>query len=149
MSSLETFSQVRTDSNRAVTLVGYQGERLEDQHELFERLEDTLTRIELRNQGKPYLVIMPGLKPFVGIEATTVNDVPTDMLIVTIPEDHYAVFRFEKAWIGAFWETVCTKENQLKYRIDLDKPRFEMITPELQAAGAIEWYIPTKTEGST
>lgn len=142
MIPIETMVQVRTESIGALRLIGFQGEHLDDQHELFERLELNITDITSKKNNYSYLVILPGLKPLVAIEAHSIREVPAGMTACTIPADDYVVFRLEMKHLGHFWNTICTQENQLKYHIDLSKPRFELFGNQLLPKGITEWYIP-------
>ncbi len=80
----------------------------------------------------------------VAVEVDEPRDVPEGMSSYVIPEEEYVVFSFEKKYIGEFWNTIYTEENQLEYNIDLAKPRFEVFASQLDAAGMVERYIPTK-----
>lgn len=136
--------QVREVKLEAVNLIGLQGMRLEDQHELFRMLESRMNEIDATRNGSPYLVITPDFRPVVGVEVGTFDKVPQGMIAYTIPADDYVVFRFEKKHIGNFWNQICSDENQSNYNIDLTKPRYERFAPELQSSGTVEWHLPVR-----
>ncbi|TNJ62462.1 GyrI-like domain-containing protein [Paenibacillus hemerocallicola] len=136
--------QVREVKQKAISLIGLQGVRLEDQHELFRGLESRLNEIDTKSNSYPYLVITPDFRPVVGVEAGSFGKVPLGMIAYTIPADDYVVFRFEKKHIGDFWSNICSNENQASYNIDLTKPRFERFSPELQPSGMVEWHLPVR-----
>ncbi|MFD0712980.1 hypothetical protein [Paenibacillus sp. GCM10027626] len=140
MESLDHFLQVRSAKLSSFQLIGFQGEKLEDERKVFDQLKQSINEIATMNQ---YLVILPGIKPLAAVEVIETDDVPQGMMSYTIPEDEYVIFRFEKKFIGEFWINICTRENQAKYQIDLSKPRYEIFTPVLQSTGMVEWYIPT------
>ncbi len=137
--------QVRTEKQKAVQLIGFQGYNLEDQHKLFEQMKQNFNAITTKKSENQYLVILPGLFPLVAVEVNETNDVPEGMTTYIIPEDEYVIFRFEEKYIGDFWSSICTEENQAKYNIDLSKPRYEIFTSSLQPTGVTEWYFPTNT----
>jgi len=139
---LQDIVQVREARLGAIHLVGFQGERLEDQNSLFVKLNESMSELSAIKSDHPYLVILTGLVPLVAVECEEAGDVPEGMTPCTIPENDYAVFRLEERHIGDFWSTVCTAENQRAYRIDLAQPRFEIFNPELLSQGRTEWYIP-------
>ncbi|XEC97743.1 effector binding domain-containing protein [Paenibacillus tarimensis] len=137
---MDNFVQTRVAKLRSVELVGFQGENLEDEHKLFDQLKQSISDIKTKNQ---FLVILPGIRPLVAVEASEQGHVPEGMTSYTIPEDEYVIFRFEKKYVVEFWSKICTEENQAKYNIDLSKPRYEIFTPDLLPTGELEWYIPT------
>lgn len=137
--------QERTAKMEAVNLIGFIGDNLDDQHRLFSIMEEKIGQIIARKSDDQYLVILPGLFPFVGVEVNELNVVPDGMIAYLIPEDEYVIFRFEERHIGDFWDSICTIDNQIRYNIDLSKPRYEIFTSNLQSAGFTEWYIPTKS----
>jgi len=136
---MDHFVQTRVAKLRSVELIGFQGEHLEDERKLFDQLERNISEITRLNQ---YLVILPGIRPFVAVEFNELGDAPDGMTSNTIPEGEYVIFTFEKKYVGEFWGNICTEENQAKYRIDLSKPRYEIFTPDLQPTETLEWYIP-------
>jgi predicted transcriptional regulator YdeE len=136
--------QVRTAKIGAVSLIGLQGLNLDDQKRLFGELEARVTEIGNRTSDSLYLVIPNDFRPIVAVEVSAASEVPEGMIAFTIPEGDYVAFRLEKKHVGDFWSNICTSENQMKYNIDLSKPRFETFSPELQSAGVLEWYIPYK-----
>ncbi|QYR20976.1 GyrI-like domain-containing protein [Paenibacillus sp. sptzw28] len=138
---MDNFVQTRVEKLRSVELVGFQGENLEDEPELFDQLKQTIGEIE---KMKQYLVILPGIRPLVAVEFNALGDVPEGMTSFTIPEGEYVIFNFEKKYVGEFWSKICTEENQARYSIDLSKPRYEIFTPDLQPTETLAWYIPTK-----
>ncbi|UVI33189.1 GyrI-like domain-containing protein [Paenibacillus spongiae] len=142
MVSIEQFTQVRSEKLESVPLMGFLGEILADERQLFDRLKQSIDMLFSNRSVDQYLVILPGLRPLAAIEAVDSQTVPEGMTLFTIPEDNYVIFRFEEKFVGDFWNTVCTSENQAKYRIDLSKPRFERFTAMLQSIGITEWYIP-------
>jgi len=143
MERLDDILQVRSGKRGSLQLIGFQGESLEDERKVFDQLKQSINEIAARIQ---YLVILPGIKPLTAVERIETDDVQEGMTSFTIPEDDYVIFRFEEKFIGAFWNNICTRENQAKYRIDLSKPRYEIFTPELHSSGMVEWYIPTMVE---
>lgn len=139
---MDHFVQTRVAKLRSVELVGFQGENLEDEHKLFDRLGRSISETARLNQ---YLVILPGVRPLAAIEFNDQGEVTEGMTSYTIPEDEYVIFTFEKKHVGEFWSNICTEENQAKYRIDLSKPRYEIFNPDLQPTETLEWYIPRKS----
>jgi predicted transcriptional regulator YdeE len=137
--------QVRTSKLKAVELIGFQGNNLDDQHRLSVLLNQRVSEISSKVSDNKYLVILPGLLPLVAVEVNDTSAVPEGMVAFTIPEDEYVIFRFEEKYIGDFWSSICTEENQSKYNIDLSKPRYEIFTANLQPRGVTEWYFPTKS----
>ncbi|TMV52227.1 GyrI-like domain-containing protein [Paenibacillus mesophilus] len=136
--------QVRKVKIEAVSLVGLQGRDLDDQKRLFGELAGRMEEIGTRTSDSPYLVIPGDFRPIVAVEVSAPGEVPEGMIAFKIPEGDYVAFRFEKKHVGDFWSNICTSENQMRYNIDLSKPRFETFSHELQSAGALEWYIPSK-----
>ena len=61
-----------------------------------------------------------------------------------IPEQEYEVFRFEEKHIGAFWQYLCSQENQEKYGLDIVKARYEIFNDALQPHGITEIYYPKR-----
>lgn len=142
---LENVMQVRTVKRGVTPLIGFEGAGLEDEKGLFKRLNESVELIAGGKRAPSYLVIlMPGFRPFAAVEAPDNGPIPEGMTAKTIPAGDYVAFGFEKAHVGLFWSSICTEDNQKKYNIDLAKPRFEIGTPELEAAGLIEWYIPVR-----
>lgn len=137
--------QIRTAKLEAVKLIGFKGVSLDDQHRLFTLMEEMMGQIIARKSDNQYLVILPGLLPLVAVEVNEINHVPDGMTAFLIPEDEYVIFRFEEKYIGDFWDSICTIDNQTRYNIDLSKPRYEIFTSNLQSSGFTEWYIPTKS----
>lgn len=144
MINIQEFLHTRTVKLEAIDLIGFEGQELEDQHKLFTQLSEYNTRITTKKSENPYLVILPGLVPFVALECTNTNSIPEGMTTHTIPEEEYVVFRFKESYVGDFWSTICTEENQQQYNIDLARPRFEISTSDLQSQKLVEWYIPQK-----
>ncbi|CAG7646157.1 GyrI-like domain-containing protein [Paenibacillus allorhizosphaerae] len=142
--SIHDLMQVTTVTVGPIRLVGLRGIELEDQHSLFQQMKQRKSEIQSRMNDHEYLVILPRVVPFVALEVTGSDAVPHGMVSQDIPEERYAVFRFEEKFIGKFWGSICSNENQLKYNIDLSKPRFEIFLPDLQPEGITEWYIPLK-----
>lgn len=140
MENLDHFLQVRHVKLRSFKLIGFQGEKLEDERQVFDQLKQSINEIAALNQ---YLVILPGIRPLAAVEEIETGPVSEEMTSYTVPEDEYVIFKFERKHIGQFWNTICSEENQAKYQIDLSKPRFEIFTPELQSKGMVEWCIPT------
>ncbi|TLS52479.1 GyrI-like domain-containing protein [Paenibacillus antri] len=117
---------------------------MDDQDRLFTEMRARLEEVRSRKNDELYLVILPDrFIPYVAVEAADLHDVPPGMVMHRIPEDDYVVFRIEEKYLGDFWSSICSNENQLYYRIDLAKPRYERFTQELQPNGITEWYIPT------
>lgn len=145
MESLDHFLRVRTAKLGSVQLVGFQGENLEDEHKLFAQLKQSINEMTKNKSMNQYLVILPGIRPLAAVEINETGEIPEGMTSFTIPEDEYVICRFEKKYIGEFWNAICTEENQAKYRIDLSKPRYEIFVPDHQPAEFIEWYIPTRS----
>lgn len=145
-----TFSDIvetRACKLHAFTLVGYEGQSMDEEKHLFNQLNEHANEISAVKSDNRYLVVLGKfIVPFVALEVTDATNVPSLMKALTIPEDEYVAFKFSKKHVGDFWATVCTAENQNQYNIDLSKPRFEIFTPELQDTGLLEWYIPTKTK---
>lgn len=141
--NIQNVMQVRIAKLEAIKLIGFQGDNLDDQHRLFSQMDEKLREITKMKSAYQYLVILPGFFPLVAVEVYETTDVPEGMTAYTIPEDEYVIFRFEEKYIGDFWNSICTEENQSKYNIDLSKPRYEVFTPSLQPTGITEWYIPT------
>ncbi|WP_338554241.1 effector binding domain-containing protein [Paenibacillus sp. KS-LC4] len=141
--NIQNVMQVRVAKLESVKLIGFQGEHLDDQHKLFAQMDARAKEISQKKNGNQYLVILPGLIPIVAVEVNDTSDVLEGMTAYTIPEDEYVIFKFEEKYIGDFWSSICTEENQSKYNIDLSKPRYEVFTHSLQLAGVTEWYIPT------
>jgi predicted transcriptional regulator YdeE len=125
----------------AVSLIGIQGISMDEEKELFNRLNDRLGEIEAKKSTK-YLVVSGKVPaPFAAVEVLDTANVPEGMVAFTIPEGEYVKFKLNKEHVGLFWANVCTNENQAKYNIDLSKPRFELFTSDMPTA-IIEWYIP-------
>lgn len=145
MTILNDFAQTRIYELEAITLVGFKGNSLDEENALFDLLSARLDEIHNRKNHHQYLVV-EGSKPapIVAVEVAETSLVPEGMISYTIPKGEYVIFLFETAFIGDFWEQVCSPENQDKYNIDLSKPRFEIFTAEVQNKKTIEWYIPTK-----
>lgn len=144
--TIQDVMQVRNAKRlEAINLIGFKGDDLDDQHRLFALMDEMVGEINTQKSDNQYLVILPGLLPFVGVEVNETSDVPDGMTTYSIPEDEYVIFRFEEKYIGDFWNSICTKENQTKYHIDLSKPRYEIFKLDLQPTGVTEWYIPTKS----
>ncbi|MBP1904522.1 putative transcriptional regulator YdeE [Paenibacillus turicensis] len=145
MTILNNFAQTRINELEAVTLVGFKGNSLDEEDALFDLLSARSDEITNRKNQHQYMVVEGSTPaPVVAVEVTETSLVPEGMISYTIPKGEYVVFSFEAAFIGDFWEQVCSPENQDKYNIDLSKPRFEIFTSELQENKKIEWYIPTK-----
>lgn len=143
MTTISEFVQTRTCSLQTLTLVGFQGQSLAEENELFDRLNARLQEITNRKNDHPYMIVAGSEPaPVVAVEVVEPGQVPEGMIRYTLPEGEYVVFSFEERYIGEFWEQVCTPERQADYGIDLSKPRFEVFAPELQAANRVEWYIP-------
>ncbi|WP_409344315.1 effector binding domain-containing protein [Paenibacillus sp. MBLB4367] len=143
--NIQDVVQVRNVTIGAVRLIGIQGGKLEDQHDLFAQMEARVGEIASRKSDHPYLIILPnGLVPLVAVEVEPAGEVPEGMVAYTLPEDEYVLFHFAEAHIGEFWGSICSEENQVRYGIDLSKPRFEMFAPNLQPKGMVEWYLPVK-----
>lgn len=140
--SIHDFMQVTTVTVGSIRLVGLQGVQLNDQHNLFQQLKKRKSEIQSKASDHEYLVILPRVVPFVALEVTATGSIPQGMVSHQLPEETYAVFRFEEQHIDQFWDSICSSENQLKYNIDLSKPRFEIFLPDLQPKGITEWYIP-------
>ncbi|MNZ60871.1 Bacterial transcription activator, effector binding domain [compost metagenome] len=140
--NIQNVMQVRIARLEAVKLIGFQGESLDDQHRLFTQMDERANAISQKKSENQYLVILPGLIPLVAVEVNETSDMLEGMTAYTIPEDEYVIFKFEEKYIGDFWSSICTEENQAKYNIDLSKPRYEVFTPSLQPTGVTEWYIP-------
>lgn len=136
--------QVREINQEAISLIGFQGIRLEDQHDLFRGLESRRNEIDAKSNGCLYLVITPDFRPVAGVEVDSFEKVPEGMIAYTIPADDYVVFQFEKKHIGDFWSNICSNENQASYNIDLSKPRFERFSAELRPSGMVEWHLPVR-----
>lgn len=145
MTILNDFARVRTCKLEAVTLIGFKGGSLDEENALFDLLSARVDEIQNRKNQHQYLVV-EGSKPapIVAVEVAETSLVPEGMISYTIPKGEYVIFSFETAFIGDFWEQVCSPVNQDKYNIDLSKPRFEIFTAELQDNKKIEWYISTE-----
>lgn len=144
--SIHERMQVRTAILGPTRLIGVKGNVLEDQHDLFKEMKLRMNEIKARTNDHAYLVILPRVVPFVALEVTETDEVPQGMVAHSIPEEEYAVFRFEEKDIGDFWDSICSQENQARYNIDLSKPRFEIFLPDLQPQGMTEWYIPVNSK---
>lgn len=129
--------------NNAVSLMGFQGKSMNEEKELFNRLNGRVNEIATKESTKYLVVSGKEPSPFVAMEVSETVNVPEGMATFTIPEGEYVKFRFKKEHVGFFWANVCTDENQAKYRIDLSKPRFERFTVDLPTT-IIEWYIPIR-----
>ena len=141
MQNVLQVSNVKLDE---VKLIGFMGDNLDDQHRLFVLMDERIEQINSRKSDNHFFVILPGLLPLVAVEVKEAINVPNGMTAFHIPEDEYVIFRFEEKYIGDFWDSICSIENQTKYNIDLSKPRYEMFKPDLQSTGFTEWYIPIK-----
>lgn len=127
-----------------VMLAGVRGKSLDEEKELFQKLNGRIDELVAKNADK-YLVVTGKLPvPYVGVPVSNSFNLPEDMAMYTIPEGEYVRFRFRKEHIGDFWTNVCTDENQEKYNLEFAKPKFEISTSHLQSTGYIEWYIPTR-----
>ena len=140
---MDNYVQTRVVQLQAIHTAGYQGESLEEENRLFDQLEQAIHESG-RKITTQYLVILPGIRPLAAVDINDLGPTPAGMTSLTLPEHEYAVFQFSSRHIGQFWSEVCTDENQRKYKIDLSIPRFELLTPDLQNAGMVEWYIPTR-----
>lgn len=144
---MATFTEIvetRISRMPEVALIGYQGRSMEDERAMFQLLEEHRHTIATRRHDTPYLVVSGKFPaPLVAVEVSDAAQVPAGMVAFTLPAGDYVTFRFRKEHVGEFWANVCTTDNQAKYKIDLSKPRYEILTAELQDAGVIEWYIPT------
>ncbi|MEK8127482.1 GyrI-like domain-containing protein [Paenibacillus filicis] len=127
----------------AVSLIGIQGKSMDEEKELFSRLNDRVEEIEAKKSTNCLLVSGREPTPFVAVEVSDTANVPEGMVAVTIPEGEYVKFKFNKEHVGLFWANVCTDENQAKYKLDLSKPRFELFTPDMPT-DLIEWYLPVR-----
>lgn len=63
--NIQNVMQVRTAKLKAVKLIGFQGHKLDDQHELFPQMEERIGEIASKKSVNQYLVILPGLLPLV------------------------------------------------------------------------------------
>lgn len=144
MNTLSDFVQTRVCELEAVTLVGFQGQSMDEENELFDQLTTRSNEIPARKNDHQYLVVSgSNPTPVVAVEVEEISSVPESMTSYTIPSGEYVVFSFEERFIGDFWQHVCSSDNQAKYNIDLSKPRFEIFPSELQSEKMTEWYIPT------
>jgi hypothetical protein len=145
MAAFSEYVDSRTCKLEKITLVGFQGESMDDEKQLFARLHARMNELPARLKDHPYLVVSGKFPvPLVAVEVSDSAHVPEGMTALTLPKGEYVAFAFPRQHVGDFWANVCTSENQAKYKIDLSKPRFEMFTSALQDAGRVEWYIPTK-----
>lgn len=67
--SLKDILKMRREKLSSIQLVGYVGKVLEDQHDLFSIMEEKLGSVMQNINIEQYLVILPGLVPFVAIRA--------------------------------------------------------------------------------
>lgn len=138
---MDSYVQTRIVKLQSLQLVGFQGEDLEEESKLFDKLEQFIHSRKLDQ----YLVILPGIKPLAAVKFGDLGDIAVGMTTYALPTDEYVMFQFNNQYVGKFWGDVCTDENQIKYNIDLSKPRFEVFRSDLQNKGTVEWYIPTKS----
>jgi|GEM_PF-1378180 len=138
---MDQYVETRVVRLRSIELAGFQGEDLEDEHRLFDQLEQSIGE---NKRLKQYLVILPGVRPYAAVELSQLGAASEGMTLFTVPGGEYVIFKFDKKDIGRFWCEVCTEENQANYNIDLSKPRYEVFIPEEQPVEHLEWYIPTK-----
>lgn len=145
MTTLSEFVETRTCKIEKVTLVGFQGESMDEEKQLFAQLNARMNELPARKKDNPCLVVSGKFPvPLVAVEVSDSAHVPEGMTALTLPEGEYVAFAFPRQHVGDFWANVCTSENQAKYRIDLSKPRFEIFNTALKDAGQVEWYIPVQ-----
>jgi len=143
MINLSDIVETRTCKLGTVTLMGFRGQNMDEEKDLFIKLNERVNEIVDSKSNKRYLVVSGKVPtPFVAVEVADSTNVPDGMNVLTIPAVEYVAFKFMKKHVGDFWANVCTVENQKRYNIDFSKPRFEIFSTELQGAGNLEWYIP-------
>ncbi|UVI30854.1 effector binding domain-containing protein [Paenibacillus spongiae] len=141
--NLEELIQVRTAVTEKVHLVGLKGANdYEVEKRMFAELKARNDEIPNRIGADEYLVIF-GDGLLVAAQVTEFGQLPEGMTAYTLEPDEHAVFRFEEKHICAFWEYFCSPDNQAKYNLNIDKPRFEIFKESLQPAGMTEIYFPT------
>ncbi|MDQ1914336.1 effector binding domain-containing protein [Paenibacillus sp. GD4] len=141
MDTFSEFVEVQICRIHAVSLIGFHGKSMDEERELFNRLNNRVDEIEAKKSTQ-YLVVSGKVPaPFIAVEVSETANVPEGMATFSIPEGEYVKFKFNKEHVGLFWANICTDENQAKYNIDLSKPRFELFTPDMPT-DIVEWYIP-------
>lgn len=149
MIPFSSFVDARTCRVQKMLLIGFQGQSMDEEKRLFDRLNEHADHITAKKNDDPYLVVSGKVPaPFVAVEVSDFLNVPEGMGAFTIPEGEYVSFTFKKEHVGDFWANVCTSENQALYNIDLSKARFERLTAELHDTGFVKWFIPTNKHKS-
>jgi predicted transcriptional regulator YdeE len=118
----------------------------EDEIRLFELID--LRKEEIKDHihdENTYMIIHEeGSKMTVAVRVNECKDIPDGMVLLSLPEESYQVFRFEEKYICDFWKYFCELENQNKYNLSTVKARFETFNSSLQPNGITEIYFPKR-----
>ncbi|GAA4838685.1 hypothetical protein GCM10023310_15590 [Paenibacillus vulneris] len=147
---MESLWSTRTERFQGRWFVGVQNplpQSYEDEKQLFARLDARKHEISGPLDENTYMLIHEnGSRMTVGLRVDQPEEIPEGMVSLHLPDEEYAVFRFEEKYICSFWQFFCTPAHQKKYGLDIAKARFETFNETLQPRGITEIYFPKVTE---